>query len=98
MIMPWLSHGERRILELLVAGGEMAGLDLVTAEPRLGRGRVYVTLRRLAGKGLVDSRPVEVPPRNGDAPKPPRLLFRATDTAPVVLRRRPARGLRGAVA
>ena len=84
---PRVSRRQRRILDLLIAGGEMAGLELVAASPALGRGTVYVALRRLADKGLVASRRV-----NGFAGELPRRLFRATGAAPAALAsRRPAR-------
>jgi DNA-binding PadR family transcriptional regulator len=73
---PRLSRRERLILELL-ADGEMAGLQLVAASPKLRRGAVYVTLRRLADKGLVASRRA----RRGRERLPLRL-FRATVGAP----------------
>jgi DNA-binding PadR family transcriptional regulator len=75
-----LSRRQRRILTLLAAGGEMAGLELVAASPALGRGTVYVALRRLADKGLVESRPV-----NGFAGELPRRLFHATRPATAAL-------------
>lgn len=80
-----LSRRERRILELLTARGEMAGLELVRASPRLGRGAVYVALRRLADRGLVDSRPVGPIPVNGHGRELPQRLFRATGAAGEVL-------------
>ncbi len=48
---PRLSRRQRLILALPAAGGEMAGLELVAASRgpayrRLGRGMVYVALRR----------------------------------------------------
>jgi DNA-binding PadR family transcriptional regulator len=86
---PWkalrgrLTARERAVLELLVGGGEMAGLELVEASSRLTRGTVYVALRRLADKGLVDSRPV-----NGAAfPALPLRLFRATGAGTAALAR-----------
>ncbi len=68
---PRVSRRERLILALL-AGGEMAGLELVAASRAFGRGTVYVALRRLADKGLVDSR------RAGRGREMPLRLFRAT--------------------
>ncbi len=78
-----LSRREREILTLLVAGGEMAGLDLIAASSCLGRGMVYVALLRLADKGLVDSRPARRV--NGQRAELPQRLFRATGAAPAVL-------------
>ncbi len=77
---PRVSRRERLILALL-AGGEMAGLELVAASRAFGRGTVYVALRRLADKGLVDSRPV-----NGHGGELPQRLFRATGAARSALR------------
>ncbi len=78
---PGLSRRQRLILALLVADGEMAGLELVSASRWLGRGTVYVTLRRLADKGLVDSRRV-----NGHRGELPLRLFRATVAARAAVR------------
>ncbi len=83
--VPRLSRREREILELLVAGGEMAGLDLIAASSCLGRGMVYVSLLRLADKGLVDSRPAPGRRVNGHGAELPRRLFRATGAAPAAL-------------
>jgi PadR family transcriptional regulator PadR len=48
---------ERLILELLVGAGTMFGLQLVDAsQGRLKRGTVYVTLKRMETKGLVESK------------------------------------------
>lgn len=55
--LPRLSATERLILELLEAGDEMFGLQLVEASGgRLKRGTVYVTLGRMQDKGYLDSR------------------------------------------
>lgn len=51
------SRKELLILELLVGGLEMYGLELVEASKgELKRGTVYVTLGRMEEKGLVTSR------------------------------------------
>lgn len=74
MSMPRLSPKEALILRLLLAGGEMYGLELVRESGgRLKRGTVYVTLGRMADKGYVDSRPVAA----GEEGALPRRLFRA---------------------
>jgi DNA-binding PadR family transcriptional regulator len=53
---------ERLILELLVNEGPLFGLQLVEAsQGRLKRGTVYVTLKRMAAKGLVDSTQESLP-------------------------------------
>ncbi len=54
---PKLSRKEYKILELLIAGGEMFGLEMVEAsDGELPRGTVYVTLQRMGDKGYVESR------------------------------------------
>jgi PadR family transcriptional regulator, regulatory protein PadR len=76
--MPTLSGKETVILELLLAGREMYGLELVDASRRrLKRGTVYVTLLRMEEKGYVQSR-LEAP--DGRTPGLPRRLYEATAT------------------
>lgn len=76
MNIPRLSSKEIKILEFLIANGEMYGLELVAAAPgELKRGTVYVTLGRMADKGYVESR--QVPGEEG-AGGLPRRLFQAT--------------------
>lgn len=54
---PKLSRKEFKILELLIAKGEMFGLEMVEAsESELKRGTIYVTLQRMGDKGYVESR------------------------------------------
>jgi PadR family transcriptional regulator, regulatory protein PadR len=54
---PKLSNKEFAILELLISNNEMFGLEMVEAsEGLLKRGTIYVTLQRMAEKGLVESR------------------------------------------
>ena len=54
---PKLSRKEFKILELLIAKGEMFGLEMVEAsEGELKRGTIYVTLQRMGDKGFVESR------------------------------------------
>lgn len=73
---PKLSGKERLILELLIDGGELYGLDLVRASGgELKRGTVYVTLSRMADKGYVDNRIADAPP---GASGPPRRLYHVT--------------------
>jgi DNA-binding PadR family transcriptional regulator len=76
-----LSAIEREILELLTVHGEMYGLALVDASSKLKRGTIYVTLGRMADKGLVDSRTVKVEHERGL----PRRLFRLTGLGARVL-------------
>jgi DNA-binding PadR family transcriptional regulator len=71
---PRLSGVEAEILRLLVARGEMYGLELVAASDVLKRGSVYVTLGRMADKGFVESRAVKSP----HDPGLPRRLFAPT--------------------
>ena len=54
-----LSGKELEIMALLTARGELYGLEMVAASPALKAGTIYVTLLRMAGKGLVTSRTVK---------------------------------------
>ena len=64
--VPRLSQKEALILELLVANGELYGLQLVAASRRrLKRGTVYVTLGRMEDKGYVASHLEDAPPDAG---------------------------------
>jgi PadR family transcriptional regulator PadR len=75
--MPTLSGKEMVILELLLDGHEMYGLELVGASRRrLKRGTVYVTLQRMEEKGYVRSR-TEADRGQGGLP---RRLYQATAT------------------
>jgi PadR family transcriptional regulator len=72
---PKLTAKEFEVLRLLIANGEMYGLELVKkSDGVLKRGTVYVTLSRMSDKGYVDSRPEEVAAGDG----PPRRLYQAT--------------------
>lgn len=52
-----ISPKEAQILQLLVSGGEMYGLQLVReSKGELKRGTIYVTLDRMQKKGYLDSR------------------------------------------
>jgi len=54
---PKLSRKEFKVLELLIAKGEMFGLEMVEAsEGELKRGTIYVTLQRMGDKGYIESR------------------------------------------
>lgn len=78
-----LSSTERLILELLVAHGELFGLQLIErANGRLKRGTVYVTLGRMQEKGYLESRQEALPP---GAIGLPRRLYRPTTYALRVL-------------
>jgi PadR family transcriptional regulator len=76
-----LSRIEAEILQLLIVHGEMYGLELVAASAILKRGTIYVTLGRMAEKGLVTSRTVKAEHEAGL----PRRLFRPTAQASRVL-------------
>lgn len=72
--IPRVSSVEAMILRLLT-GGEMYGLELVDAsDGAVKRGTVYVTLGRMADKGLVTSRAVKLEHERGL----PRRLFKMT--------------------
>ena len=71
-----LSGKESLILELLVEGGELYGLQLVGASKRrLKRGTVYVTLGRMEEKGYISSRLEDAP---ADVGGMPRRLYQPT--------------------
>ena len=56
-MIPSLSDKEYRVLDLLRAGGEMYGLEMVKAsEGSLKRGTIYVTLNRMIEKGFLEDR------------------------------------------
>jgi len=58
-----LPRKERLILEMLVSGEPMYGLQLVEQSAgALKRGTVYVTLGRMEAKGLVESEQEQLPP------------------------------------
>jgi PadR family transcriptional regulator len=83
MDIPHLSPKEVLILRLILARGEMYGLELVTeSKGELKRGTVYVTLGRMAEKGYVESRTVP----QDDGSGMPKRLFRATGHGETVLR------------
>ena len=68
--LPTLSAKETLILELLVARGELYGLELVAASRRrLKRGTVYVTLGRMVAKGYLASRLEDGPVDGGGLPR-----------------------------
>ena len=75
---------ERLILELLVSGGPMYGLQLVEqAQGALKRGTVYVTLGRMEAKGLVVSEQEPLPPGGIGLP---RRIYRPTGLGERTLR------------
>ena len=74
MDFPRLAPKEAEVLRLLLAHGEMYGLEMVHRSTTLKRGTVYVTLSRMADKGYVESRYETVSPGDG----PPRRLYKAT--------------------
>jgi PadR family transcriptional regulator PadR len=65
-----LSAKESLILDLLVDGGELYGLQLVaSSKRRLKRGTVYVTLGRMEEKGYITSRLEDAPADMGGLPR-----------------------------
>ncbi|MEM1413688.1 MAG: helix-turn-helix transcriptional regulator [Myxococcota bacterium] len=78
-----LTRKERRIVELLETLGESTGWALVDASGGdLKRGTVYVTLGRMADKGLVEStQEARRPGQSG----PLRRLYRPTARATALL-------------
>ncbi len=84
MDVPRLSRREVLVLEMLTAGGEMYGLELVRASSELKRGTVYVLLSSMAEKGYVESRPDEDHEIGWQRP-----VFRATGYGERTLRRQP---------
>ena len=75
MQIPRLSSKEALILHLLIARGEMYGLELVQESGGdLKRGTVYVTLGRMSDKGYVESRTIP----QDDGSGMPKRLFKAT--------------------
>ncbi len=65
-----LSAKESLILELLLEGGELYGLQLVaSSKRRLKRGTVYVTLGRMEEKGYITSRVEDAPADMGGMPR-----------------------------
>ncbi|MBP7779480.1 MAG: PadR family transcriptional regulator [Acidobacteria bacterium] len=73
-MIPRLSPKEAEILRLLIANGEMYGLELVAASDLLKPGTIYVTLGRMADKGFVESRTEKLEGQSGL----PRRLFKPT--------------------
>lgn len=74
-MMPRLGSKEFLILDMLMSGREMYGLEMVKqAAGELARGTVYVTLERMTDKNFVSSRLEEVPPGGG----PARRLYQIT--------------------
>jgi len=82
--VPTLPPKERLILNLLVAGGPLFGLQLVAeSEGALKRGTVYVTLGRMEAKGFVTSEQEELP---SGAIGLPRRIYRPTSLGERALR------------
>ncbi|WP_420126189.1 PadR family transcriptional regulator [Longimicrobium sp.] len=74
MNIPKLSAKEAEVLRLLIANGEMYGLEMVQRSTMLKRGTVYVTLSRMSDKGYVESRLEDVSLGDG----PARRLYQVT--------------------
>jgi DNA-binding PadR family transcriptional regulator len=65
-----VSPKELLVLDLLVRGTELYGLQLVSASRgRLKRGTVYVTLGRMEEKGFISARLDAAPPGAGGLPR-----------------------------
>ena len=80
---PRLSPLEALILDML-GDGEKFGLQLVAeSDGLLKKGTVYVTLGRMADKGLISSRPE---PQRADAVGLPRRFYRSTRLGQTTLR------------
>lgn len=88
MNIPRLSSKEAEILRLLIANGEMYGLQLVNASDALKRGTIYVTLGRMAEKGYVESREEA----HSTSTSGPRRLYTATGHGVRVFRAQEAAG------
>jgi DNA-binding PadR family transcriptional regulator len=74
--LPSFSRKEVLILEMLLDGRELYGLELVNASNgNLKRGTVYVTLQRLQESGMVTSRQE---PRSAPEIGIPRRLYKIT--------------------
>lgn len=83
-IRPTLPSKERLILELLLSGGPMFGLQLVEqSQGSLKRGTVYVTLGRMEAKGFVTSEQETLP---AGAIGLPRRIYRPTALGERMLR------------
>ena len=68
--IPSLPDKQRLILDLLIRGAELYGLELVAASKgRLKRGTVYVTLGRMEDKGFISSRLEDAPADQGGLPR-----------------------------
>jgi DNA-binding PadR family transcriptional regulator len=83
-VLPTLPSKERLILDLLVSGGPMYGLQLIASSGgSLRRGTVYVTLGRMEAKGYLSSEQEAPPP---DAIGLPRRVYSPTALGQRVLR------------
>lgn len=81
---PTLSYKEFLILEMLIARGEMFGLEMVEdSEGKLKRGTIYVLLQRMGKKGYVESREE---PRSSPEIGIPRRQYRVTGLGEAVYR------------
>jgi DNA-binding PadR family transcriptional regulator len=70
------SAKETIILELLLGGKELYGLEMIRKRPRdLKRGTIYVTLDRMEDKGLIRSKEIKTPE---GAQGPPRRVYQIT--------------------
>jgi DNA-binding PadR family transcriptional regulator len=77
-----LSPKEYLVLDLLRAGGQKYGLEMVRESSGLKRGTIYVLLDRMTDKGLVSS----VQEKSPSQPGLPRRLYSITGQGAVTLR------------
>lgn len=68
------SGKELAVLELLVGKQEMYGLEMVHASNKLGRGTIYVVLKRMEDKGFITSRQDKVEGASGI----PKRIYKVT--------------------
>jgi len=81
--LPRVSRKEAIIMELLLAGDELYGLQMIRERPNdLKRGTIYVTLNRLEDKGFIKSK--EIAPKEGEQ-GPARRVYQITGTGRRVL-------------
>lgn len=74
--LPRVSRKEATIMELLLGGDELYGLQMIRERPNdLKRGTIYVTLNRLEDKGYIKSK--EIAPKEGEQ-GPSRRVYQIT--------------------
>lgn len=74
--LPKITEKEFKILDIILNGGEMFGLEIVeSSNGEVKRGTVYVTLNRMIDKGFLESREE---PRAEPEIGLPRRMFKVT--------------------